>query len=365
MKNIVKNLKKVIVHHAVFQDVEEQVLSQLATPCSDQIILITGPTGAGKSTLCKSLVVQLKKWVIDNPESGFGPPVVIEACEPERGEFDWKDFYWNALHGPLGEPGMTKKIDISESLKALRENKTLSRYRGTSIPRLRELFIDVVNARKPIVVFIDEIQAAAKTRNSIRRGDNMDVIKTLSINTNSTFIPIGTYEARKMLYASGQAARRVTVAHMRRYTLEELNSQYKPIIEFFCDELGVPLSASVRRDVDYLYNQTIGCVGILSEWFVKSINLAIGRKKRVIDRDILEKVRLRNIQLAGIAAETIAFETEHASEGDFNLSEFFKLTAPDAKSVAFDYSNDSLRQKRTARTPGRRAPARDAVGNSE
>jgi len=362
LKKIVHALSKVVIYHSVFENIEEMVLSQVAYNTRGKLIMVIGPTGAGKTTLIRSLNNKLEKWVEENPDEGFGSPVVLEAYEPENGEFSWKNFYWASLYSPLEEPGMKRKLNIDRAVEDLRQGKKPFSYRTLTVFELRDLLQEVIEVKKPIAIFIDEVQALAKAKKQVRRGDNFDVLKSLSNDVKVPIITVGTYEARKMLYASGQGARRVSLAHMHRYKLSDIDGEFTDIVNMFCDDFGLPLSVEARQNIDYLYDHTLGCVGILSDWFSNAAKMAIERKSRVISHHLLDETRLENIQLATIGREIHAFESEHSSEGDFDSLAFFK---------SLDCANDDhyskkpvTKKNKVRRKPGVRKPHRDRVGNA-
>lgn len=355
-KNLLREIKNIVIEHPVFIDCLDSIMSQVEYRIKGEVPMVVGPTGAGKTTLINVASSLLTEYVVENPDLGYGPPVIIEAPSPEKGEFEWRDFYRDALRDGFKEVGIERKTNIDVAVEQLINGEYRTNYGCMSVHDHRGLFLDTSQERKPIAIFIDEVQSLSKTKGNKDKSANLDVLKSLSNKLKSPIIAVGTYEARDMLYHGGQLSRRVSLIHLCRYTKEKSNiAIYKGIVNAICgEELMVPLAKDVQKDIAYLYNHTLGCVGILIDWIIRAGALSIRRKKRVITMDEMESKRLRNIQLSAIEREIYAFENEHEEKQQYEPS--FYLNKKPRK---------NKHQAKKKCRPGTRKPVRDLVGRNQ
>ena len=73
-----------------------------------QLIIVYGPTGVGKTTLCD----RLEKEMLGRPNLSPGciPMVRIEAVAPTQGSFDWREYFRRGLEA-MEEPLVERKLD--------------------------------------------------------------------------------------------------------------------------------------------------------------------------------------------------------------------------------------------------------------
>ena len=355
--NILKDFDQIVVEHKYFMDAVTPVLSHIQHGSRGRMLMLVGPTGVGKTTLIKFSIEKLNQFVDDNPELGYSKPVVLEARSPEVGSFSWSGFYFEALEA-LNEPGIYVKGDLDNSVALLREGKVPPQFRGLTTHKLRSLFEQAISMRKPIAVFIDEIQHLAKCKTRSRVTDNLDVVKSLSNTCQTSFVLTGTYEARQMMYNGGQLSRRVNVAHFRRYSDDKEGFKiFYQIFMSIINVLDLPTEKDLENNMQYFYNHSLGCVGILATWIRTAVELLISTKCKTLTLKHFHKSRLTNLQLSSILREIQAFELEHNNVQDFDPYACLYVGASDHISV-------SGRNKRQGNIkPGKRNPVRDQIGD--
>ncbi len=89
---------KVVGHPRLIQ-ADEALMNAICHPGDATLVLVFGPTGVGKSTMRKHieerLVGLLMPDLLKDPERI--PFASVEAVSPERGYFNWKLYYRQAL----------------------------------------------------------------------------------------------------------------------------------------------------------------------------------------------------------------------------------------------------------------------------
>src|SRR5437764_1104497 len=88
-----------IVAHRVLTDAHVDLLHAIRYPAGASLILVFGPTGAGKTTLRhrieRQLIEDAKNDLMTTP--GHIPVVGLEVPSPDSGNFSWRDYYIRAL----------------------------------------------------------------------------------------------------------------------------------------------------------------------------------------------------------------------------------------------------------------------------
>lgn len=97
--------------HPIATTTFDDLLGALKAEASPQVIIFTGPTGVGKSTLataaCNRLFLHYRSQM--EAEPNFLPVVTISAVPPNGSGFSWKDFYIRLLTGQH-EPLVDRKL---------------------------------------------------------------------------------------------------------------------------------------------------------------------------------------------------------------------------------------------------------------
>jgi DNA polymerase III delta prime subunit len=353
--DFIKTLRKsVALQHTNFSYVVNTTLAHVQYGCNGRVLMIIGPTGVGKSTAMKFCAHKLSEYVRDNPECGYSAPIILEAYAPEGGYFSWKAFYRDALRR-MAEPEIDKKIRVDKAIAQLKAGmRPVEINNRLSAADLRYLFEERTAQLRPIAVFIDEIQGISVCKSTFKKTDNLDVIKSLSNSKTTNYILLGTYEARDMLYYGAQLSRRVEMIHFERY--RNAGDHFISAFHTLVNELSLPVAQSIKEATTYIYNHTLGCVGILISWISSALELAIKRGLQIATKQEFEDSRLKNIQLKAIAREIFSFEDEHREIESFDpenvLKEMQDIWTPQISAGG---------RKRNPK-PGKRNPYRDPVG---
>lgn len=359
IKEKLKTFEELIVEHNRFTAVYDELLDCVQNAVRGMIIVVLGPTGVGKSRLKDAIYAVLKQHVDKNPTLRQSAPLRLEAKRPEGTEFNWKAFYDQALRR-LGEPSLERKVNIDEIVANLRLESRSVTYRVLTTPEMRELYEQALDLQRPIATLIDEAQSIGHCKSDERRMANLDVIKGLSNSGKTVYVLFATYEARNLLRCNAQLARRVHLIDFNRYgDSQEDQAELLSVVEEICKEVGFRLQPAVKKDWDYLYRNSLGCVGILAQWLARALNHAYRHKRVYVSRADLDATRLNTHDLRTIASEIKSFEDQHREESDFDIVKFLRHEADGQET---ENRSDS-RKVRGRKRPGARDPFRDPVGN--
>lgn len=292
----VTKFKRVKIIHPKMKQVMKELDSLIRRPFGNEIIMVLGPSGVGKSTL----IHELKKGIIEDlfdeleKEKSILPFVFIELISPDGGIFNWKDFYMRVLKA-MEEPLIEQKVIYEKRVGLkLRDRKQISEGHYLTSPELRRSLENAFHYRKPKVFIIDEAQHFTKVRSARKYLDQLDSLKSLSNLTQVPQLLVGTYELENFVNLNGQLARRTLDIQFPRYDLsnEQDLVNYLGVIRGLLDHMPVEVSFDLLECFDFLYERTLGCVGILKDWLTRALRLALESNKNLLELKHLKSTAL-------------------------------------------------------------------------
>lgn len=199
------------VKHPAMNQLVEELMPLLLTPSETNIIIVTGATGVGKSTVTRVLLKQLMRDFSGEMEKDQStlPFVAVEAYANGEQRHSFKGLYED-LCVQLQEPGMESKSPLIEVDGRMLMNPQ-SRY---TVAGLRKIVESGLLHRKTRVCVIDE------AAHLLRFGQNaavMDTLKSLANTTNTKWVLVGSFDLFDLVASHGQIARRTTILNLERY----------------------------------------------------------------------------------------------------------------------------------------------------
>lgn len=349
--------------HPSLKRVHDDIIHAACEAKRASLILVPGPSGVGKTRLCKGIEKEIIKSVLLDMEEDKGMiPVTRHEVEmPEASQFDWVSFFWSQLE-LLREPMLDFKVDID---KAYAVATILSQYskQMRKIFKYRKAYIDALINRHCRVALLDEGQHFTKVASGRRLKDQFDYIKSIANQSGVPHVLVGTYELLQFVNLSGQLARRTKIIHFARYHAEdetEKNDFISILLTFLrqCPIEKVPYDLSC--DWEFFYIHCIGCVGILKDWLYEALADSLRNGSNVLTRKSLTRTALGINELQTLLRE--------ANEGErflaANNSALNKLKQELGLVKGEEQPSDSNHRHRRRRV-GERNPVRDKVGFSD
>jgi energy-coupling factor transporter ATP-binding protein EcfA2 len=321
--------------------------------------LVIGPTGVGKSTLRGRIEQLLTTESLPDLELDPDriPVVSVEAVAPPSGSFNWRDHFKRMLSA-MDEPLIERK-------------RTLPRSSGVDVvfapgPKAPggEYYRAVEQAlryRRPCAVLIDEAQHLAKMSSGRRLLDQLDVIKSLANRTGTVHAMFGTYDLLAFRNLSGQLSRRSVDVHFRRYRADNAEDR-KAFMNVLCSferQIPLPEPADLLANWEFLYERSIGCVGILKEWLLRTLAAILPRGSTTLTLRDLTAHALTVSQCEKILAEITEGESRLV-ESDGARSRFRLALGLSSIETAREAPETARLPKGTR--PGERRPKRDPIG---
>ena len=362
------------VAHPQLKVVSEALRRAIQEPGGASLILVVGPTGVGKTTLRLRIEQELRARFLaaGKPEPGCVPVIGFEAAAPDSGNFNWKDYYRRALRA-LEEPLIDYKLDRPMPGRSGTEEWTAAAR--VCSPELRQALEQALRHRRPTAVLIDEAQHLTKIASGRRLSDQLDCLKSLASLTGCVHVLIGTYELLPCRNLSAQLSRRSRDIHFRRYRIDNPDDvvAFQRVIFSFQRHLPLAQEPELWRDWEFCYTHSLGCVGILKDWFTRALADAVERGAPTLTRADLERCAWSLDQCMTTARDTLDGESVFIEKAETanrlrQLLGFGTMAGAEGAQPAsttprpdmLPASDGSL--KRGSRRVGLRRPVRDTVG---
>src|SRR6266508_6039980 len=297
------------VAHPLLKESDAALKRAIAEPAGGSLILVFGPTGVGKTTLRLRIEQHLRKTFLPgaNEDAGRIPVVGVEAAAPDSGNFNWKDYYRRALLA-LEDP-LTDYKATAGARDRIDRYSTAGRGEGSE---MRYALEQALRYRRPQAVLIDEAQHLTKIASGRKLTDQLDCLKSLASLTGCVHVLIGAYELLPFRNLSAQLSRRSTDIHFRRYRADkpEDAKAFQRIIYSFQRHLPLAEEPDLWRDWDYYYTYSVGCAGILKDWFTRTLSAVLEEEGRTLTRKHLEKHSWSLDQCEKMAQDALEGESE-------------------------------------------------------
>jgi hypothetical protein len=305
------------------------------------------------------LIEQMSPAMAADP--GRLPFVSVEVAPPDTGRFRWRD-YFSRLLAAMSEPLINSKIPDERCIHAT--SPARSSLSGMELGFAAE---QALRYRRPPVVFVDEAQHLARIASGRRLSDQLDVIKSLANRTQTVHVLLGTYELLAFRNLSAQLSRRSMDLHFQRYRADSTEDRriFQNVLHTFQKQLPFERpEADLASMWEFLYERSVGCVGILKEWLMRACVRSIKHGAVNLSLEQLEKTALSVSQCEKVLAESREGETRLNDTEDSRLR-LRTLMGIDQHSCETSTNGDSgsipSARNRKARKPGQRAPRRDPI----
>ena len=357
--------KSFTIAHPLLKEADAALKQAIREPAGWSLIFVYGPTGVGKTTLRRRVEKHLKESTLEalrqNP--GLVPVVSMEAAAPDSSQFSWKDYYRRALLAldePLVERKLTHQVRISFHDAF---GRTLTDPRAVGL-EMRFALESALIHRRPAAFFIDEAQHLAKMKSGRRLQDQLDSIKSLASLSNTVHVLVGTYELLPFRSLSAQLSRRSLNVHFRRYHAErsEDYAAFRNVLFTLQRHLPLPGETDLLPHLDYCYERSIGCVGLVKDWLTRALALAIAQGAHTISHKVFEKTACSLDQSERMARETIDGESE-ISEKNEKRDRLRRLLHLEGSAETAAAPMDPASQVHTR--VGQRKPIRDPIGAAQ
>lgn len=307
----VEFFRKCSIDHPNLTNSFEQAISAINSACGPKVVMVTGPTGVGKSTLARRIYRVLVEQYsnVTEQDPGAVPVAGFNAIPPNGRSFSWKDFYIRLLerHGDVllnRKMLLPRQHDLFEGMSA-----PLPIERSTT-ETLRRAAERCLKFRKTKVLVIDEAHHILMVNDPKYLEFQFEALKSLTIESNVVIVLVGTYRLLGIRDQSGQLVRRSEIVHFPRYNLQAESDakNFRDALEQLQKKLPLPVEPRLTDDAPYFFYKSGGSVGILKDWLARCLEHALQRGKRTFDAEFCDEFALSNKSLITIIDEAIEGE---------------------------------------------------------
>lgn len=375
---LIEQFKAVKVAHRHFDDCYTEVQRLCTRSGTSGVVILTGPTGSGKTHLARELFRTLRSTfnaksageMEDNAKKGDAliPVAGIRAVPPRATAFDWQDFYIRLLE-QLRDILVEKKLLVPIQLSLLGEFPVTSPAESMKVQALRRSVEKALRLRETRVVVVDEAHHILMCKDPDMQRFAFEQLKSLTDETGIVLVLVGTYDLLDIRDHSGQLMRRSEIVHLQRYDYKDQGHLANFHRAFGCLAKALPLPLSIPNRleaIDLCYRKTAGCIGILRDLLLECLRRAIETGQAAIDLDLIHRSAKSNLAVKTILKEAMDGEARLI---DIDDNEIRKLLLQTEDDRATTYSEDTQQSRpkarksqRGQRRPGTRNPRRDEVG---
>ncbi len=273
--------------HPHLKKAYQNILDAIYKAPGTSLIFVVGPTGVGKSTLLHRMEQKIIERNLADLEIDRGkiPIFGVESKSPELSQFEWKDFYIRLLEA-INEPLIDKKIVYHD--KSVNRSNSKSQWRLAVESALKN--------RRPDAFYIDEAHHLAQLSSGQKLKDQPEVLKSLANLGKVKIIPAGTYDLLQLTDLGDQLCRRTKIVHFPRYraSVEDEREKFKSIVNALQIQLPLQTQPDLVGSWEFLYERSLGCVGILKDWLSETLYDALTKKKpatTISIKDLEKKAR--------------------------------------------------------------------------
>lgn len=283
---------------------------------------------------------------------------------PEYGKLNWTNHYFKPTLRVIQDVLIGRKRRLGPSPNPEAAPYDLLGPRATGAVYY-EAVVEGLTHRRPRVVLIDEAQHFLRVGPGRNALDYVDVIKSIANRTQTVHILFGTFELLGLLDLSGQLSRRSIIVPFPRYHCDtpEEQKMFRHVLRTFALQLPLEEPPDLAGDWQFLYECTLGSLGLLKQLLVKAIASAYRENRLVLTRADLEKGALLPAQRNRILLEAAIGEKRLAGGGDLLPEECAILGLVPRVPPPRPPAPKTPTQDRKLH-PGRRKPKRDPTGGS-
>ncbi len=287
----------VLVEHDLFDAVVKEVLNRLTPYSNRRIFLLIGPTGVGKSAVCRTLLEKLNK---NNGTLPGGIPqisaIAFSPEPPEKGDFRFESLYESGLSTmdvPLPEASRAQEnVEVAPDLivQRLILNATIRK----DIPGLRNRFVNALQRHKVRLWIVEEaltIFMTGKSKSRVAKVEALDYqatrLKLLIEEGKCTLLLVGASDLDEISYITDQISRRARVIPFKAYEPEAIGGYIKGVLGLL-SHLPIEKHYITPDDFPVIFERTGRVIGRTHDLLESALHLHLTQGD-VFDIKLLEK----------------------------------------------------------------------------
>jgi hypothetical protein len=318
----IEQFKSTKIPHAHYDKCYERVRRLCTRDGASGVVILTGPTGAGKTHMARALFDELRNRYQSamplSPQApskafdAFIPVVGLRANSPRGAGFDWQDFYIRLLN-KLRDVLFDKKLLVPKQMSLFPEAPMPVAADSLKVCTLRRSVESALRNRRTRVVIIDEAHHILMCRDKEMQKYAFEQLKSLTDETGIILALVGTYDLLDIRDHSGQLMRRSEIIHLKRYCYNDLSQKtdFAKACRRIRKAMSVPLELQESEEANYVDTcqlKSAGAVGILVELHLEAQRRALEAGKEAVSLDLLAESAKPNTAILTILEEALRGE---------------------------------------------------------
>ena len=312
----IQQFQELRILHPRLIEAERQMMAAIHDCPRNSIIYLYGPSGVGKSTLKEKIERSILREAAEILEQNKDriALVSVEAPSPDSGTFKWREHFKTILQS-LDEPLIDLRTDRTGQKLAPALLLAAQNNARVAVAAYQTSVTTALKFRQPTVLITDEAQHIAKVASGRRLVDQLDVIKTVANGSMTPHVLIGTYELLGLRNLNGQAARRSLEVELGRYIAEVAEDAiaFRDVVDKFAKRMPFNEPPNLLEHWEFLYERSLGCVGILKDWLGRALSQAL--------RANAKSIRLKDLQNTALSIKAIDKLLDECITGETKLRE--------------------------------------------
>lgn len=354
--------------HPKFLEVKNQAIDEISSG-NYNVIMIIGPSRVGKSRLVNEIIAEIEGSMKEEMylNRGIIPIAGMELPNPDLRKFNWKDFYYRVLT-ELQEPMLDNKVDIENTIIGKKAKENINPTNSGTAPELRRSIEKAFKNRETKAFLIDEAQHFFSIGGgSTALETQFNSIKSLSNMAGTRFVMFGTYHLNPVINLDGQLSSRVLEIHFPRYDYrkKEDKKQFRSAVYSLQKVIPLEEEPNLIEHKKYLYEYSIGCIGLLKQWLERCLTDALNSGDKTITLEHLRRNALSIKKIRTLINEAYFGEQQflEREEEQKEVKTFLFGTKEEIEGITKDENENQNKNNNTKRLkPGQRKPHRDQVG---
>ena len=187
-------------------------------------------------------------------------------------------------------------------------------------------------------------------------------LSSLASLTNTVHVLVGTYELLPFRNLSAQLSRRSIDIHFPRYRAERSGdyTAFRNVVFTLQRHLPLPGETDLLPHLEYCYERSIGCVGLVKDWLTRALALAINQTAAFVTLKMLQKTAWSLDQSERMAREPVDGESDVSDKEEkrYRLKQLLQL----GSTTSTPATARATTPPRACPPVGQRRPVRDVVG---
>ena len=338
--NSIQKVKEAKFEHANWTKAFVESSSMVVASSPGEVVSIVGPSRVGKSQLVLELINFLLKNFVSSKENQIPIISLLATNCSVNGSFSSKSFTLRALEAtqnPFYTISDTDDFFVNQSTRLGRTPETTLR------PALEKSLIH----RKTQFIFIDEAQHVLYANGERSAESLLSSWKCLAQATNTVLILVGSYP---LLYAIAKCPHligRNLQIHFPRYQYDKQDlTEFCSLLKSYDQFIKLEQGDSLKNYAKFLYDGSLGCIGLLTAWIRSSLALACSKES-----DYLTLEHLKNSRKSLPDREAMADEI---LKGEKYINTKYDVSEKPQGSA----SNKFAKKKKSSRRPFEKKPRR-------